>query len=157
MGNDGPNSPLWPADNAAVTAHVNLLQGIITRLANNSASCKTWCLTLVGALFSLAGATHARGVITFALVPVLIFGFLDVMYLAQERAYRDLYNTLIKSISSGTYKLADVYKAGAKPTVKHIKAAIFSWSILPVYLGLIVTYFVVRSAGWFEFLAPVAK
>jgi len=157
MVNDGPTSPLWPADNAAVTAHVNLLQGIITRLANNSASCKTWCLTLVGALFSLAGATHARGIINFALVPVLIFGFLDVMYLAQEKAYRDLYKTVVTSITTGAYELANVYVAGARLNGKHIWEAFCSWSILPVYLGLIATYFVARSAGWFELLTPAAK
>jgi hypothetical protein len=68
-------SPLFPADSPAVTAHINLLQGIINRLANNSASCKTWCITLVGALVSLAGATHVPGIVTFALAPVVIFGF----------------------------------------------------------------------------------
>ena len=46
MPNDPGESPLWPADSPAVTAHINLLQGIINRLANNSASCKTWCLPL---------------------------------------------------------------------------------------------------------------
>ena len=157
MANDGPTSPLLAADHAAVTNHVNILQGIITRLANNSASCKTWCLTLVGALFSLAGVTHAPGTLTFALVPILIFGFLDVMYLAQEKAYRDLYQTVVGSIRTRTYKLENVYNAGAELKANHITGAFFSWSILPVYLGLIVTYFIGRSAGWFEFLTPVAK
>src|SRR3984893_2482675 len=103
MPGDPIASPLWPADNPAVTTHISLLQGIISRLANNSASCKTWCLTLVGALVSLAGATHVRGIITFALVPVVIFGFMDTMYLAQEKAYRDLYNSVVDSISSRSY------------------------------------------------------
>src|SRR5713226_7192935 len=107
MPDDPIRSPLWPADNPAVIAHIGLLQGVINRLANNSASCKTWCLTLVGALVSLAGATHIPGIITFALVPVAIFGFLDSMYLAQERSYRDLYRGIITKIRNGSYGSAD--------------------------------------------------
>jgi hypothetical protein len=61
----GTSSPVWPADSPAVMAHINLLQGIINRLANNSACCKTWCLALVGALLSLAGATHPPVVVYF--------------------------------------------------------------------------------------------
>src|SRR5438128_1647551 len=106
-------SPLWPADNAAVTAHIGLMQAVITRLANNSASCKTWCLTLVGALVSLAGATHVPGIVMFALVPVAIFGFMDTMYLAQEKAYRDLYRRIVTKIRDRTYALADAYEAAA--------------------------------------------
>ena len=51
-----PPSAFYPADNAAVIAHLNYLQAIITRLAGNSAQCKTWCLAIVSALFSFAGA-----------------------------------------------------------------------------------------------------
>src|SRR6266852_994946 len=96
------NSPLWPADNPAVIAHLNMLQGIITRLANNSASCKTWCLTLVGALVSLAGATHQPGIVQFAAIPVIIFAFLDTRYLAHERAYRPLYTNLAQAVQDRT-------------------------------------------------------
>jgi len=51
---------------AIITAHVQLLEGIITRLANNSASCRTWCLTLVAAILSLAGATRSAVVVPIA-------------------------------------------------------------------------------------------
>jgi hypothetical protein len=44
MPDDQTVSPLWPADDPAVAAHINLLQGIINRLANNSASCKLGAL-----------------------------------------------------------------------------------------------------------------
>jgi hypothetical protein len=107
MPNDLRESPFWPADNPAVTAHIDLLQGIITRLADNSASCKTWCITLVSALLSLAGATHVPAMVAFALVPVVIFGFMDTMYLAQERAYRELYSRLIKAVRSASYARED--------------------------------------------------
>jgi hypothetical protein len=64
MAVDPSSSPFWPADSPAATTHITLLQGIITRLANNSASCKTWCLTLVAALLSLSGAAHLPQMVT---------------------------------------------------------------------------------------------
>jgi hypothetical protein len=95
-----PTSPFYPADNPATLAHITLLQGIITRLAGNSASCKTWCLTLVGVLLSLAAAAHASVIAAIAIIPVVFFGFLDAMYLGEERAYRDLYGTVTSSTGS---------------------------------------------------------
>ncbi len=80
-------SPFFPADNAAATAHIALLQGIINRLAGTSASCKTWCLTLVAAVLSLAATAHVPALAPLVLVPTVIFGFLDAMYLAEEKAY----------------------------------------------------------------------
>jgi hypothetical protein len=114
----------WMADNPAVTAHINLLQGIINRLANNSASCKTWCLTLVGALLSLAGATHVPGIVTFALVAVVIFGLMDTMYLAEEIAYRDLYKSTVRAIRDGNYGRDNIFKAHAMIRFSNIISAL---------------------------------
>lgn len=157
MSNDPCSSPLWPADNPAVTAHMSLLQGIITRLANNSASCKTWCLTLVGALVSLAGATHVPGLVTFALVPVVIFGFMDTMYLTQEKAYRDLYTGTVNMIRNGSYALGNVYEARAPLGFCRFLSALCSWSVFPVYLGLTLTYLVAYLGGWLTVLTASAK
>ena len=157
MSSNQQTSPLCPADSPAVIAHINLLQGIISRLANNSASCKTWCLTLVGALVSLAGATHVSGIITFALVPVAIFGFMDTMYLAQEKAYRDLYISVIGKIRNGSYALDKVYEASTSLKFQHISNALMSWSIFPVYLGLVTAYLVAYFKSWLALLTAVAK
>jgi hypothetical protein len=97
------------------------LQNIITRLANNSASCKTWCLTLVAALLSIAGIAHSPNVVIAALVPM-------VMYLANEVAYRNLYNGLVDKIHGRTYGLDDVFKAAARPDAGCVIWAIGSWS-----------------------------
>ncbi len=157
MPDDPRASPFWPADNPAVAAHMNLLHGIINRLANNSASCKTWCLTLVSALVSLAGATHVPGIVTFALVPVVIFGFMDTMYLAQEKAYRDLYTSTANAIRDGSYVLGNVYEASAPIGFCRVCSALASWSIFPVYAGMILAYLIAYLAGWLAVLAAAAK
>jgi hypothetical protein len=151
-----PKPNFWPADNPAVIAHMNMLQAIINRLATQSSSCKTWCLSLVAALISFAGATKMPSIVTFALVPVVIFGFLDTMYLAQETAYRDLFNSVAASIRDGTYGKDRFFNASALHTEKYILQALGSWSIWPVYGGLIALYIIAHSTGWFTtFAIPV--
>jgi hypothetical protein len=150
------NSPLWPADSPATTAHIALLQGIITRLANNSASSKTWCLTLVAALLSLAGAAHAPQMVHATLVPIFIFGFVDVMYLATEVAYRNLYTRVVQSIRDGAYAKNAVYEARARPDAGCVIWAIGSWSIIPYY-ALVIFYLVAIFAGWPAMLAGTTK
>jgi hypothetical protein len=154
-----PPSPLYPADNPAVTTHINLLQGIINRLAGNSSACKTWCLALVSALLSLAGATRNPAIAAFALVPVVIFGFVDTMYLAHEKAYRDLYGTIVKAVRDGSYDRSSAFDAAAVRNAGHVFWAIGSWSVWPIYGGLIVAYIVAAQRGWLDLLAaaPPAK
>src|SRR5882672_3037984 len=155
MSDNPQTSPLWPADNSAVTSHIELLQGIINRLADNSASCKTWCITLVGALLSLAGATHVEGVAAFALLPVVMFGFMDTMYLAQERAYRDLYTRIVGTIRDRSYKLSTAFEARAPLDFGGFCAALTSWSVYPIYLGLILAYLTAHFTGWLSLLTAV--
>jgi hypothetical protein len=150
---DRTPSLLWPADSPAATAHVTMLQGIISRLASNSASCKTWCLALVSALLSLAGAAHVPAMVSFALVPVIIFGLLDSMYLAQERAYRSLFGTIVGSIRAGTYRLEQAYEARAPLGRGAFLKAFLSWSVWPVYGGLLIAYAVAAGFGWLQLLA----
>jgi hypothetical protein len=151
-----PRSALYPADNPAVTAHISMLQGIISRLANNSSSCKTWCLTLVGAALSLAGATRTPAIASFVLVPIVIFGFIDTMYLAQEKAFRDLYDRIITAIRGATYSLDNAFDAKAPRNLDHVGWALTSWSIWPIYGGLILAYIAALCFGWIELLAKPA-
>jgi hypothetical protein len=148
MPDDPRSSPLWPADNPGVIAHINLLQGIINRLANNSAGCKTWCITLVAALLALAGATRAPAIVAFALIPVVVFGFLDSMYLAQERAYRGLYGRIVAAVRNGSYSRENVFDARAPiGGAGRVWSAFWSWAVWPVYLGLIVAYIIAALTG----------
>jgi hypothetical protein len=152
MSNGTLPSPLSPADNPAAIAHVNLLQGIINRLANNSASCKTWCITLTAAFLSLSGALHQPRIVTFALIPVVIFAFLDAMYLAQERAYRKLYNAIADKIRNGAYARTDAFAAAAPLPFYSVFSAFCSWSIYPIYGGLVLAYLIAFRSGWLTLL-----
>jgi len=47
----------------AARFHVEMSQGIITRMASNSSNCKNWCITVITAILALYGSlnnTHAQ-------------------------------------------------------------------------------------------------
>ena len=44
-------------ESSAVQAHLTIMQGVIQRMAENSRSCKVWCVTLVAAIMVLVART----------------------------------------------------------------------------------------------------
>ena len=82
-------------DPSSVQAHLTIMQGVIQRMAENSRSCKVWCVTLVAATLVLVARTGEPQHALIALVPTLLFLALDAYYLALERAFRNSYNTFL--------------------------------------------------------------
>jgi hypothetical protein len=80
--------------NESKIKHLELIQGVINRLAGNSFLLKGWTVTLTAALFVFS-AQDAD--LTFAFIApfsALTFWGLDAYYLRQERLYRLLYNAV---------------------------------------------------------------
>ncbi|WP_130411166.1 hypothetical protein [Fluviicoccus keumensis] len=76
-----------------------LIQQIISRMANNSFLVKGWSLTLVAAIFAVAAQGNTWGLVWTALLPAFVFWGLDAFYLRQERLFRHLYDDAIISQS----------------------------------------------------------
>lgn len=78
--------------------HLEMIQGIINRMASNSFSLKGWAVTLVAAIFAIASQDTDKIFFLIVYIPVIVFWGLDSYYLMQERLYRSLYSrvTLIK-------------------------------------------------------------
>ena len=72
--------------------HLEIIQGVINRMAGNSFMLKGWAVTLVAGIFSLAGNDADKMYFLVAYVPVIFFWCLDAYYLLQERLYRSLYD-----------------------------------------------------------------
>lgn len=72
--------------------YLQMIQGIITRMAGNSFLLKGWAVTLVAGIFALASNDTNKVYFLIAYIPILIFWGLDAYYLRQERLYRQLYN-----------------------------------------------------------------
>ena len=77
---------------SAKIKHLELIQGVINRLAANSFRIKGWAVILVSALLALLIRENQAGLAWVGFVPVLIFWGLDGYFLWQERLFRDLYD-----------------------------------------------------------------
>ncbi len=76
--------------------HLEFIQNIINRMANNSFLLKGWTVTIVAALFALAAQNANTKFVILAIFPVVAFWILDAFYLRQERLFRTLYNDIRK-------------------------------------------------------------
>lgn len=74
--------------------HLELIQGIINRMASNSFFLKGWAVTLVSALMVLSAKDSNDRFILLAFVPIAMFWVLDGYFLRQERMFRALYNAV---------------------------------------------------------------
>ena len=87
-----------------------MMQGVINRMAENSRSCKVWCVTLVAAVLVLVARTGEPQHALIALAPTLLFLFLDAYYLALERAFISSQNTFVAKLHKGELEPGGIYR-----------------------------------------------
>ena len=80
--------------------HLEMIQGVINRMASNSFLLKGWSVVLVSALFVLSAKETNVSFIYLAFFPALSFWELDGYFLWQERLYRKLYDKVRKMSES---------------------------------------------------------
>ena len=123
-------------ESSAVQKHLEIMQGVIQRMAENSRSCKLWCVTLVAATLVLVARTGEPQHALIALAPAVLFWILDSYYLSLERGFRDSYNAFVKKLHNSDLPTADLYRIspGNKPTQRFLWALFQSFSTYPFYL-----------------------
>lgn len=124
-------------ESPAVQAHLGIAHSVIQRMASNSASCKTWCITLVAAILVIVADKGEPSYALISAVPTLLFLVLDTYYLALEKCFRDSYNEFIEKVHSGRVVAADLYAVTPKGSLpKTLAQSIRSFSIWPFYVTL---------------------
>ena len=108
-------------------AHLQIIQGVINRLSQNSFLLKGWAVVLVSGLFALAAGNSEILFVYLAYVPAIAFWCLDAYFLRQERLYRALYDEMREveeadvDFSMDTRPVADKvapwYKVAVSPTI----------------------------------------
>lgn len=135
-------------DSPAVQSYLTILQGVIGRMASNSASAKAWCVALVSAIIVVVADKSEPGCVWIALVPVGLFFFLDAYYLGLEKQFRERYNDFIGKLHEGTAQVEDVFIMtpgdGLTESKKATWKACRSASVWPFYLLLALTLLAVR-------------
>ena len=72
--------------------HLEMIQAVISRMANNAFALKGWAVTLVAGIYALASKDTNRYYFLIAYIPIIAFTGLDAYYLLQERLFRALYD-----------------------------------------------------------------
>ena len=127
-------------DSPSVQSHLTMLQGVISRMASNSASSKTWCVSLVSALAVVVAQSGQSRLLLIAALPIVLFGALDAYYLGLEKAFRRAYDEFVRKLHNGSAVVDDAFTL--TPAIE-VRALLFetvtaacSFSVWPFYTGL---------------------
>lgn len=126
-------------DSPSVQSHLGILQGVIERMAANSTSAKSWCITIVSAILVVVADKNKPDYALIALIPTILFSALDIYYLAMEKGFRNSYNNFVRKIHDGTLTADDLYlvhRIGESFNL-HWKA-FKSFSVWGFYIGLVI-------------------
>ena len=122
--------------------HLEIIQDVISRMANNSFLLKGWSITIVGALSALAASKDMNtGVIILALLPAILFWCLDGFYMRQERLFRQLYNDIVNSIHHGNGNEVPLFCLDTRLCATKVKSgfrALFARSVWPFHSTMVI-------------------
>jgi hypothetical protein len=108
--------------------HLNMIQGIIGRVAGFSAAAKNFSVTLAAAAVAVNLAEDNKGLLWIALGSALLLATIDAYYLAQEKAFRNLYDSIA---SRPLDKAADLRIK--RPALQPLRALV-SFSVWAFYM-----------------------
>ena len=131
----------YGVESSAVQKHLEIVQGVISRMAENSRSCKVWCITLVAATLVLVARTGKADHALIALAPTALFYVLDAYYLMLERRFRKSYSNFVGKVHVGEVCVSDLYAVTPEGAVAPglLWAMFRSFSVLPFYFFVVVT------------------
>jgi hypothetical protein len=116
--------------------HLEMIQVIISRMANNSFLLKAWTITLICTITAFSNKDYSNKIIGFiSFMPTALFFFLDSYYLWLERLYRCLFNEVRLNLNSQVN--FDMNTIKYKPKASYLKS-LGSISILGFYIPLLI-------------------
>jgi hypothetical protein len=119
---------------------IDLIQGIINRMANNSFLLKGWSISLIAVILALTKDTIIATPYLSAilLLPVVAFWYLDAFFLHKEKCYRKLYDWVIINRSKTTKYAYKLNYTRFEKKVDSIFKIMFSKTLLTFYGFIIV-------------------
>ncbi len=128
---------------------IDLIQGVITRMANNSFMLKGWIVSLIAVLLALTDQTIVATKLTYfnfiLILPVLVFWYLDAFFLHKEKCFRKLYDWVIENRMSSDEFLYSLDYTRFEQQEKSIWEIMFCNKTLYPFYGLIAIALIVLS------------
>lgn len=119
---------------------IDLIQSIITRMANNSFMLKGWMVSLVAVILVLGKDTILVDDVSYLslvlCLPVLVFWYLDAVFLQMERCYRRMYSSVVGDRKNDKGEEKPMYCLNYKNFQKGIETVLeimFSKTLWPFY------------------------
>ena len=128
--------------------YLNQLQDVIKRMADNSKSCKQYCITIFAGYLALLGVIFEKDDLNISLyinigmlLIIIVFMCLDAWYLKFERLFRNIFNDYVKICRNNIndalivrriydFNITAPYAIGKNTDFFEI---LFSTSVLPLY------------------------
>ena len=122
---------------------ISYLEGIINRMASNSANCKNWLLAIIAGCMAIQPSLQAA--IAYPLVG--LFCLLDSYYLGCEKYFRDMMGNFVKEVrkNDGQY-VSSLYKFENRSIGDDIESVLlgfFSIATWPFYGTIVVLVFLI--------------
>lgn len=130
----------------SVQTHLSILQSIIQRMSSDSSSCKSWCITLVSAILVIVADKGKPDYAWIALLPTIVFAYIDAYYLALEKGFIETYNEFVCKLHNNNLQQNDLY--AVKPKGKmllHQIAAFKSPAIWGFYAPLLALIYITKT------------
>lgn len=122
----------------SIQTHLGIIQNVIQRMANNSASCKAWCVTIVAAILVVVTDKGKANLAWLAIFPTVLFAVLDVYYLALEKGFINSYNAFIRKLHNKKLTADDMYSLAPTGTQWDLNVfALKSFSVWGFYAPLL--------------------
>ncbi|OVE82118.1 hypothetical protein BVY03_01710 [bacterium K02(2017)] len=117
---------------------MGIIQNIITRMATNSSAVKNWCITIVSAILVVVADKNNKNFVWITIIPISLFLFLDIYYLALEKGFREAYDDFVKKLHLNNITLNDLYFIKPKGKMScHRLDSLLSFSVWGFYICLI--------------------
>jgi hypothetical protein len=113
--------------------HLEMIQNVIARMANNSNTIKRYAVVITAAAVSFAKFADAPSILLAAAILILVLAFLDAKYLRLERCFRDLFNEVRNTSDNQN---AD-FRLEPDLTKRALNRALFAAPVMGLYLPLV--------------------
>lgn len=122
----------WAERKKDFLKEIDLIQAVVTRMANTSFLIKGWTVTMMTFIFATKCEPKA---LPLVFVPILLFWILDAYFLQQERLYRKLYQWVVENRMLSENYLFSLSTARVQDQNKPIIRVMFSTTLGVFYGG----------------------
>lgn len=123
-------------DSPSVIAHIEMLQGIINRMGNNSSNCKNMSIAAIIGILALSTANDLHKFYFCGVFVVALF-LIDAMYLGLERNFKIQQKDFIKTITKGMGVKPFEVKSSRGQRLTLLWEGMKSWSTTGFYIMLL--------------------